>query len=254
MKEFFGTYIYNPLYNLLIWLTAEVPFIDIGLAVILVTLLIKIVLFPLSKGGSRTQMAMKEAKPELDAIKADFKNIKNPTPEDRQEMGKKTLEVYREYGIKPFSSVFTLLIQIPILISLYFILFSGGLPEVNSDILYSFVNAPSTIDMTLFGFIPIAGQSLLLALLAGVMQYIHLSYTIGKIDLSKDGNKFGAVGADFGKTMQIQMKYFLPVLMIVIAYISSILALYFIASSAFSLLQDVIIKKTVTEQTKAQTT
>jgi len=248
MKELFATYIYNPLYNLLLWLTVEVPFVDIGLAVILVTLLVKIVLFPLSKGGSKTQIAMKEAKPELDEIKADFKKIKNPTPEDRQEMGKKTLEVYREYGIKPFSSVFTLIIQIPILISLYFILFSGGLPEVNFGILYSFINAPATIDMTLLGFISIAGKSLPLALLAGAMQFAHLSYTIGKIDLSKDGNKFGAVGADFGKTLQVQMKYFLPIIMIVIAYISSILALYFIASSLFSLLQDMIIKKTVTEK------
>ena len=248
MIEFLKTIIYDPLYNLIIWLTVEVPFIDLGLAVILVTLLMKVVLYPLSKGGSRTQIAMKKAKPELDAIKENFKKIKNPTAEDRQEMGKKTLEIYREYGIRPFSSVFTLLIQIPILISLYFIFFSGGLPEVNMDILYSFIDAPSTVAMTLFGFIPISGKSILLALFAGFMQYVHLSHTIGKIDLSKDGNKLGALGSDFGKTLQVQMKYILPVLMTFIAYISSILALYFIASSTFSLIQDIIIKRSVNEE------
>ena len=248
MVELFNTFIYNPIYNALIWLLSTFPILDLGLAIVLLTVLIKLALFPLAKGGSKTQEAMKIAKPELDAIKEKFKKIDKPTAEDRQEMGKETLEVYKKYGIRPFSSIGALIIQLPILLALYWIFFTGGLPEVQTDLLYSFVQVPEAIRMTFLGFIDISGQSILLALFAGVMQYIHLSFSLGKIDLSQNGNKFGALGADFGKTLQVQMKFILPIVIAVIAYISSVLALYLISSSLFALLQDVIIKRGITKK------
>lgn len=250
MTELFHTIIYDPIYNLLIWLVSTFSWIDLGLAVVLLTILVKLALYPLAKGGSKTQEAMKIAKPELDEIKADFKKIKTPSAEDRQEMGKKTLDVYKKYGIKPFSSFATLFIQLPILLALYWIFFSGGLPEVQTNILYSFIQAPEAIRMTFLGFIDISGKSILLALFAGFVQYAHLSHSLGKIDLSKDGNKFGALGADFGKTLQVQMKYILPIIIAVIAYISSVLALYLISSSLFALLQDVVIKRGIAKGAK----
>ena len=250
MTELFHTIIYDPIYNLLIWLVSTFSWIDLGLAVVILTILIKLALFPFAKGGSKTQEAMKVAKPELDEIKANFKKIDSPTAEDRQKMGKETLEVYKKYGIKPFSSFATLFIQLPILLALYWIFFSGGLPDVQTDILYSFIQAPEAIRMTFLGFIDISGQSILLALLAGAVQFAHLSLTLGKIDLSKDGSKFGALGADFGKTLQVQMKYILPIVIAVIAYISSVLALYLISASLFALIQDFVIKKGVAKETE----
>jgi membrane protein insertase Oxa1/YidC/SpoIIIJ len=86
--------------------------------------------------------------------------------------------------------------------------------------------------------------------LAGAVQFAHLSLTLGKIDLSKDGSKFGALGADFGKTLQVQMKYILPIVIAVIAYISSVLALYLISASLFALIQDFVIKKGVAKETE----
>jgi len=242
MISLFNTLIYNPIYNLVIGLMGAFPWVDLGISVVLVTVLVKMALFPLAKGAVKTQEAMKVAKPDLEAITTEFKKIKNPTPEQRQEMGKKTLEVYREYGIKPFSSFGTLLIQIPIFLALYWIFYSGGLPDIKTDILYSFVTAPDVVRMTFLGFIDISGKSILLALLAGATQFIYLNYSMGAVDISKDGNKFGALGADFGKTLQVQMKYGLPILIVFIAYISSVIALYFIATNLYILVQDRIIK------------
>jgi len=243
MISLFNTIIYNPIYNALIFLMGTFSWVDLGIAVVLLTIIVKGLLFPLAKGAVKTQEAMKVAKPELDAITAEFKKIKDPTPEQRQAMGKKTLEVYKEYGIKPFSSIGTLIIQIPIFLALYWIFWSGGLPEIKTDILYSFVTAPEAVRMTFLGFIDISGKSVLLALLAGITQYIYLNFSMGKLDMSKNGQRFGALGADFGKTLQVQMKYGLPVLITFIAYISSVIALYFIATNLYILFQDSIIKR-----------
>jgi len=243
MTSIFHALIYNPIYNALIFMMGTFSWIDLGLAVVLLTIIVKGALFPLAKGAVTTQEAMKIAKPELSAITDKFKTIKNPTTEQRQAMGKETLAVYNKYGIKPFASFATLLIQIPIFLALYWIFYSGGLPVIKTDILYPFVTAPETIRMTLFGIIDISGKSILLAGLAGVTQFIYLSSSMGKLDMSKNGTKFGALGSDFGKTLQLQMKYGLPFLIAFIAYISSIVALYFIATNIYMYTQDLLIKK-----------
>jgi len=201
MISLFNTIIYNPIYNALIFLMGTFSWIDLGVAVVLLTILVKFALFPLASGAVKTQEAMKVAKPELDAIQAKFKKIKDPTAEQRQDMGKETLAVYKEYGIKPFSSFGTLLIQIPIFLALYWIFLNGGLPDIKTEVLYPFVTAPETVRMTFLGFFDISGKSFLLALLAGITQYIYLHFSMGKVDISKDGNRFGALGADFGKTL-----------------------------------------------------
>ena len=243
MVNLFNTVVYNPIYNALIFLMGTFSWIDLGVAVVLLTVLVKFALFPLAKGAVKTQEAMKVAKPELDAIQAKFKKIKDPTAEQRQDMGKETLAIYKEYGIKPFSSFGTLLIQIPIFLALYWIFLSGGLPEVKTDILYPFVQAPEVVRMTFLGLFDISGKSIWLALLAGKTQYIYLHFSLGRVDMSKDGNRFGALGADFGKTLQVQMKYGLPILIVFVAYISSVIALYFIATNLYILAQDSIIKR-----------
>lgn len=243
MVSLFNTLIYDPIYNLLIFLMGTFSWIDLGLAVVLVTVLVKLVLFPLSRGAVKTQEAMKVAKPELDEITARFKKLEKPTPEERQQMGKETLEIYKKYGIRPFASFFVILIQIPIFLALYWIFYNGGLPDIKFDVLYSFVTAPAVIDMTFLHVIDVSGRSVILALIAGITQYMYLKMSMGDIDISDGDNKYGALGKDFAKTLQVQMKYGLPVLIVFIAYISSVIALYFIATNIFMLIQDTIIKR-----------
>lgn len=249
MVELFNTLIYNPIYNLLIFLMGTFSWIDLGLAVVFVTILVKLAMFPLSRRAVKTQEAMKVAKPELDKITAEFKKINKPTPEQRQEMGKKTLEVYKEYGIKPFSSFFVILIQLPIFLALYWIFYSGGLPDIRMDLLYSYVPTPDEVRMTFLNLFDISGRSIILALIAGVTQYIYLNMSMGKIDMSDGNSKYGALGQDFAKTLQVQMKYGLPVLIAVIAYISAVIALYFVATNIFMLIQDSIIKRKTPQAT-----
>ena len=247
MKELFNTTIYEPIYNLLIFLMGNFAWIDLGLAVVIVTIFVKLLLFPFAKQAVKTQEAMKLAKPELDAINVKFKKNKNPTPEQRQAMGKETLEIYKKYGAKPFSSLLTLFIQLPIFLALYWIFYNGGLPAIKTELLYPFVQAPEAVKLTFLGFVDISGKSIILALIAGALQYVYMHFSLGKIDMSKDGKKYGALGQDFGKTMQAQMKVGLPILYVFISYISSVLALYFIATALWTIIQDWIIKKPARE-------
>ena len=114
MSYIFHLFFYNPLYNGLIILLSWLPHPDVGLAVILFTVFIKLVLFPLSKKAVRTQMEIKEIEPELAKIKEKYKD-------DREKQAKETMSLYQKKGINPFSSFFLVLIQAPIIFALYFI-------------------------------------------------------------------------------------------------------------------------------------
>ncbi len=238
----FDTLIYNPVYNLLVFLLT-LPGVDVGLSVILLTFLVKLILFPLSKQALETQEAMKVAKPELDALQAKFKGLKNPSMEERQELGRAVMELYKKYKIKPFSSFLLILLQIPIFLAVYFIFYKGGLPEIKTDLLYSFISAPESVSMTFLHLFSVDGKSVALAVIAALTQFIYMRSSLGKIDLSTKDGPLGALGQDFGKTLQVQMKYGLPILIGVVAYISSVIALYFIATNIFMFLQDLVVKR-----------
>src|SRR3989344_3076275 len=118
MISFFKTIIYSPLYNILI-LLLNVSWIDVGIATIILTILVKLILYPISKKSTITQTKMKEKEGELSLIKEKYK--------DKQEQALKIMEFYKTNNINPFSSILTVLIQIPIIFSLYYIFFKKAL-------------------------------------------------------------------------------------------------------------------------------
>src|SRR3989344_3939456 len=124
----FDAVIYVPLYNGLVFLMDVVPWADAGVSVIIFTFLVKLVLFPISQKAVRTGLRMKALEGDLSAIKERHKN-------DREAHAKATMAFYKEKNINPFSSVFLALIQIPIILGLYFVFYSGGLPNIKTELL-----------------------------------------------------------------------------------------------------------------------
>jgi YidC/Oxa1 family membrane protein insertase len=110
----FHLIVYNPLYNGLIFLFDTFPWIDAGFAVIIFTILVRFVLFPLSKKSIITQVRMKEIEPELQKIRQ--------STSDKQQQALLQMKLYKEKGVNPFSSFFLLFLQLPIIYSLYYIL------------------------------------------------------------------------------------------------------------------------------------
>src|SRR3989344_793095 len=234
MMALLKTLFYIPLYNGLIFLIDVLPGHSVGLAVILLTLLIKLLLSPLSHQAAKFQLEMKVHESEINRIKERFK-------EDKQAQGKAILEFYREKKINPFAAILPLFIQIPIVIALYYVFYKGGLPSVDAALLYSFVPVPNP-DMHFLGM-DILEKSLLLAILAGGAQFLQARFAMPK---APEKSATPSLGNDLARSMHLQMKYILPIFMGFVSYaVSGAVALYFITSSLFTIAQELIVRKSL---------
>ena len=230
----FNAFFYNPLYNGLVFLISIIPFADVGLAIIALTILVKLLLFPLSKKAVRTQLLMKELEPELNTLKEKYKN-------DKQQQARKVMDLYKEKGVNPFSGIALIFIQIPIIFALYWVFFRGGLPEVNESILYAFVSVPPTVNMIFIGLVDMSGKSLVLAALAGITQYFQIKITLPPL---KSRNSNPTLKEDLARSFQLQMRYILPVFVLVFSYIiSAAVALYWLTSNIFAIGQEIVVRK-----------
>lgn len=232
MISFIKTIIYIPLYNLLI-LILNIPFVDAGIATVILTVFVKMILYPLAKKSIVTQIVMKQKAPEIALIKTKYK--------DKQEQALKTMEFYKENNINPFSSIITLFLQIPIIYSLYHIFLKSGLPEISTDMLYSFIKIPEVVSMNFLGLIDISEKSLLLALLAAVSSYVQMH--VASPDLGKSASNLNTP-PDLSQMMTKQMKYTMPVIVFFISWqISGVVALYWFVSNLVSIGQDMYVKR-----------
>jgi YidC/Oxa1 family membrane protein insertase len=227
----YHTFFFDPLYNSLLILFKVLPWADAGIIVILLTILVRLVLFPLSKKAVVTQVKMAEIAPELEALKEKYKD----KPE---EQAKKTLALYNEKGVNPFSGILVIIIQLPLIFALYQIFLH--FPEVRTELLYSFVNAPQNVNTVFLGLIDIGGKSALIALLASLSTFLQLKVAA----MSQSAPKGNSFGDNLTRSMQSQMKYIFPVIVFFIAYrISGVIALYWLTTNLFSVAQELYVRK-----------
>lgn len=218
---------YRPLYNLLLGIVAFIPGADVGLAVILLTVIVKLILFPLTQKSIYSQIEMKELEPEINAIK---ENVK-----DKVEQNKQVYALYKEKKVNPFSSCLLILIQLPVIIALYWV-FLKGLGSDAAPAAYSFVHVPSEFNFKFLGLFDLsATKSIVFAVMAGLTQFIQGYLAQGRQNKpSGDG-----MAGQFAKTMQTQMLYVMPIMIMIIAYrFSAAVALYWITSNIFTIGQE----------------
>ncbi len=229
MSHLFHLIIYNPLYNALIFLFDTFPWMDAGIAVIVFTILVRLILFPLSKKAIVTQVRMKEIEPELNKIKQ--------STADKQQQALLQMQLYKQKGVNPFSSFFLLILQLPIIYSLYYIFVRSGLPIVIDDTLYSFINVP-TINMHFLGIFDISHRSIFLSLMASLAQFLQLHYSFTSKPAAPGSTPNPALD------MMKNMKYIFPVMIFLISYkISAVVAIYWTISSLFTLAQELIVRR-----------
>jgi len=233
------TLFFDPVYNGLVFFIDVIPGADVGLAIIATVVVVKTILLPLSIKAAKTQRVMREIEPKL-------KEIRETLKDKRQEQGEAMLKLYREAGISPFASILLIFLQIPIVIALYLSVNTGGgiaLPAINTEILYSFVRIPEFVNMNFLGMLDITGKSLVLAFLAGVTQFFQVKLAMPALP-PRDPDAAPNFKEDFGRNMQLQMRYVMPVIIFFVAYyISAAIALYFFVSNLVAILQEVYIKK-----------
>ncbi len=231
ISSLFHTFFYNPIYNLLVVLVHIIPGGDVGVAVVIITIIIRFLLLPFSLSAARTQHAMSSLNPKLKAIREEHKD-------DKKKQAEKTVELYREENVNPFSSIITIFLQIPILLALYMVFRYEAFPVIDTHILYSFVSAPQIVTMKFLGLFDVAGKSMLLAIFAGITQYFQATFALERTK-SMMPSKTGK-SADFTKVMAMQMRFVFPFIIGAVAYSTSgAIALYFVATNIFGALQEV---------------
>lgn len=244
----YNQFIFLPLYNGLVGIMNIVPGIDVGVAVIIFTCVVRLILFPLSKKALITQVRMKKIEPEANKIRLEYAN-------NKQEQALKIMDLYKQKNIKPFSSILLIFIQLPILFALISV-FYKIIPEVKPELLYSFMAVPH-VSATLLG-LDITGKSLILALITAVVQYLQLKYSVTarqQKEMSdktlKSGGKLDTA-SQMANSINSQMKYTLPIIAFVSVYwiipasfpqAASVIAIYWTVSSLFTLFQELYIKK-----------
>ncbi len=233
----FTTFLTQPIYNGFIYLIGVMPQGDVGLAIIAMTLVIRIIFYPAFTSSIRTQMGMQAVQGELDAINKKYKD-------DKDERAKQTMQLFRDNNVKPLSGFLALLVQIPVFIALYFAFFKQGLPDIATTLLYPFVAVPTAVSTTFFGFIDLlAPHNIFLAVLVGGSQYVVTHLSLGRV-AGGAKNTLAPEKAAAQKMQKRIMLYFLPALMATLSYsLPAAVGLYFVATNAFSVGQEWFIRR-----------
>ncbi len=231
MSYIFRQLFFNPLYNLLILLSAILPGSSLGLAIIILTILVKLILLPLYHKTTTSQQKIRALEPKL-------KELKIKHADNREEQARQTMALYREHGINPLTSFWLLLIQIPIILALFWV-FKDSF-TVHREILYSFVTPPQSINPTLFG-LDLAAKNYILAILVGVSQFIQMRLAVPPI--APPTSKERSFKDDLARSMNLQMRYMMPAFIMIISLgFPAALTLYWLTSNLFAIGHELIVK------------
>lgn len=244
LSNIWNALLYHPLLNALAFLVSIIPGGDVGVAVIVLTILVKVILFPLSQKSIKNQVAMTMLAPELEKIK------KSGT--SKEEQAKLTFELYKKHKTNPFSGCLLVIPTIIVIIALYRVFIKGV--DFDSQFFYPFIHAPEHINMVFLGIINISKKSFILAVLAAASQYFQVYFMPKPATLPPTSTTSpDSFQASFGKSMNMQMKYFFPVFIFVLLYtgipglivpLSGTIALYWITSNIFAIGQQIYVNKT----------
>jgi len=226
----YDTIIYNPLLNVFVYFYGILG--DFGLTIIAVTGLIRIVLYPFFKKSAEQQVIMQRLQPEMDELRKKY-------ADNREEQTKAMLELFQKHGANPFSGFFLLLVvQLPILIAFYQIIlhiFEG----IDSERLYDGLVAPM-LDPYFLGLINLNDKSIVMVLIAAASTLL--------LTITADSKNWHRLGTEFSKHATkwligpvltfVFLQFFIP-------QAHNAIAIYWIATSFFSGIQQFLVNRQI---------
>ena len=267
----FTTLIVQPIFNLLVLIYNLIPGHNFGLAIIIFTIVIRLLLWPLVKKQLHQTKLMRQLQPELKKVKAAAKG-------DRQKEALMMMELYKERGVRPLRSIGLILLQAPILIGLYL-----GLSRVLKDP-YELINFSypfiqefswmkelaadiSKFDETLFGFMDLTRRAidgggiywpaLLMVAASAIVQYYQSRQLMPQ---DKDARSLRAIMKDAGAGKQADQAevsaavgrftlFLLPAMIFVISVgLPAALSLYWLVGSLVAFIQQSIVLREDSEE------
>lgn len=231
--QVFNFILYQPLFNSLILIYNYLPWHDFGLAVVGLTIIIRIILYPLFIKTFKSQRAMQHIQPKIQELQKKYKD-------DKERQTREMLALYKSEKINPFSGLFLVIIQLPILIALYHV-FQQGLVAGELNNLYPFVANPGRLNYMFLGVVNMAqSHNIMMAALAGILQFFQTKMMVPAPPREAQSSK------GMAQMMQKQMLYVLPVMTALIMYsLPSALSLYLIASGIAAIIQQYFVIKKI---------
>ncbi len=260
--SFFDTVIVQPIFNLLMLIYSLIP--DFGISIIIFTILVRLLLWPLVKKQLHHTKAMRKMQPELAKIKKQY--AKNP-----QMRNLAMMELYKKHNISVFGPIGILLIQFPILIAMYRVvqIFASNRVDLgkyvygavkNLPVANNLVNNPDQFNQNFLGIFDLTQHAiskngvviglLVLAVLAAVLQYLTAKQLSPNSDskrrlrdiLSEAGSGKEADQSEVNAVVSRKMMKFMPVMVfLIIIYLPGALAMYMTTANAVGYLQNLII-------------
>ena len=230
MFQLYDVIFYQPILNLLVFLYNVIPGHDLGIAIILLTFIIKLILHPFSIKSLKSQKALQNLQPKVEALKTQYKDQK-------EKLAQEMMKLYKEEKVNPFSSCLPLLIQFPFLIAVYQV-FMSGLTNGSLGQLYPFVSNPGSLNSIAFGFFDLAKAQWFLAILAGGAQFWQTKMLLAKKPEIKSK---ASQDESMMVTMNKQMTYLMPIMTVFIGWnLPGGLVLYWFVITLLTALQQLI--------------
>lgn len=239
IKDVLMVILYQPLYNILIFLINIIPGHSVGLAIVVLTLIIRFALYPSTKKSLIAQKKIRKLQPKLDEIKEQYKG-------DVAAQNTALMELYKKEEINPLGSCLPMLIQLPIFYVLYRV-FINGLSTVQTSLLYSFIPRTDSINTMFFGLDLSKKELIILPLITAILQFWQSKQLMPKKQQS--GKEDPTVA------MTKQMMYIFPVMIFITARsLPAALPLYWAVNSLFSIVQQWYLLKESTEELEEKMT
>mgnify|MGYP001612445244 CR=1 FL=1 len=234
MAEIFRTILSQPLFNGLVLLYERASFGDLGVAIILLTLIVRVILFPLFHKTAKHQKIAQRIQPEIKKIQQKHKN-------DKETQTRELMELYKKHQVNPLTPILLLIIQLPILFAVYKI-FRDGISADTLSMLYSFVPVPENVSHTFLGLVELNAVSIPIAVAAAMAQYVQ-----GKLATARAKNQdaMSAQARNITKTMI----YLGPIVaLVVLTKFPAAVGLYWLTSTLFSIIQQTIVNKSMQKE------
>lgn len=243
MISIFHELIYQPIYNLLIFVYDFFPGGDFGVAIVIVTILLKAAMIPLSKKQIESQKKMQDIQPELKKIQEKYKD-------DKEKQTKEVMNFYKNNKVNPFSGCFPIIIQIIFLIAIFRVItnISAANLVIDGNDLYSFVKNPGEVNKIFLGIVDLLKPSVPIAALAAAAQFWQTKMMMAKKKAegvsNSDKKNADNKEPDFGEIMSKQMLILGPLLTLFFGFkFPAGLAIYWLVSTLFSVSQQIYVLK-----------